>query len=440
MQKPVRFFMIALMMGALAACNLPAASTITPTVSSEPANLTPSAQPATETAPPATATVETPPTASVPAPSDTPAGSPATGLAVPLYQINMLNTNDGWGWATGQGDTSQLLRTADGGQTWTDVTPQGQFTYYGSFFLNAQAAWLLFYNSGSNKGGAMRTTDGGKNWSTLPENDLLGNARLQFTSPDEGLAETAGVGAGNAYLNFYRTRDGGLSWEPVLITAPSPEPGLPPGTVHLCNICGDSLYYDPARAIIAYGDLASDPAGVVRLSISTDLGQSWKDLKLPLPDPKYADGLVAPIAPTFFGSEGVLPVNIIKYNTDGSLAFSVLVLYASHDGGQSWQADPALLENQDAQINSVEVLSEKIAIVRCNKNLCSTSDGAQSWQSLASSLDFSQAAAGPDYISQFSFVDPSNGWAISGESGATNLWKTTDGGASWTKLSPALVK
>jgi len=457
MQKPVYLFVICTMLvGGLAACSLPGATTIAPTAATGQSIVTQAALSSAETVlpsekavPPATKTTLPPVQTALPATKTTfpptqtslpPTETHAPGPAQTLDQIQMLNANDGWGWASKAGNITQLLRTADGGQTWLDVSPQGEYVYYGSFFLNSQAAWLPFYNSASNAGGLLHTTDGGQTWGSLPQTDILQNAWIEFTSLTEGLAETTGVGAGNAYLNYYQTIDGGATWKPILLTAPTPEPGLAAGTIHLCNICGDSLYYDAARVIITYGDMASDPVGVARLSISTDLGKHWKALRLPLPDQKYAEGSVAPQSPTFFGAQGLMPVNIIKYNQDGSLGFSVLVMYTTQDGGQSWQAAPATLENERAQIDTVQILSAKDAFVRCGRNLCSTSDGAQTWRHLPDSLNFDQSAAASDYVSQFNFIDPSIGWAISGESGATNLWKSTDGGATWTKLSPTLAK
>jgi photosystem II stability/assembly factor-like uncharacterized protein len=445
MQKPVRFFMIAsLLAGMLAACNLPNTSMVTPTAVVEQPLATQASLPAAKTELLPTETLPPPTSTSIP-----PTVTPTPGPAVMLDQIHMLNVNEGWGWASRAGEMNQLLRTSDGGQTWLDVSPPGsldpktgqaKYSYYDSFFLNPQAAWLVFYDSSSSVGGMLHTSDGGQTWVTLPPNDILQNAKVTFTSPSEGVAETAGLGAGNAYLNYYQTQDGGATWKIIALTAPSPETGLPTGTIHLCNICGDSLYYDPARVIITYGDMASDPVGVVRLSVSTDLGQKWTSLQLPLPD-KYTSGSVAPLSPTFFGQVGLMPVNIIKYNTDGSLGFSVLIMYTSQDGGKSWQAAQGLLENQPSQINTVQVLSVKDVFVRCGKNLCSSSDGAQTWRTLPdNSLNFGQDANPPDYVSQFSFVDPSNGWAISGESGATTLWRSKDGGATWIKTSPTLVR
>ena len=409
----------------------PAIPVVKPT-SAEGQTSGPAAQP---TQAPATSTALPPTQTAVPA-----TATHIPGPAVLLDQIHMQDANAGWAWA---GGSTQLLSTNDGGATWTDVSPKpasgSAYNYYGSFFLDAKTAWLTYYDSTANNGGLLYTKDGGQSWSVLPPNQYLQNARVQFSSATNGVAETADMGAGQAHLTYYQTQDAGNTWTVVAITSPSPEDGMPAGTLHLCNICGDQLYYDPARVIIAQGDMANDPVGVVRVSVSTDLGKKWTNLQLPIPT-KYAGGSVAPMQPVFFGQNGLLPVNIIKYDKQGALTLSAMVMYASQDGGQTWQAAPGTLENPLSQINTVQILSAKDAFVVCGKNLCSTNDGAQTWKTLPASLNFDQSSGADDAVTMVDFIDPANGWAVSGQTGATTLWQSKDGGTTWTKVAPTLNK
>ena len=413
MPKPVILLLIfSLLSGILGACNLPASITLTPTS-------VPAARMAQATSRP----TKTPIATQTPAPTPLP--------PVHLTQIKMVDSSQGWGWTTRDGLSYQLLRTSDGALHWQDVSPRGNYTYSSSFFLDDRHAWLSFSDPNTGAAGLLRTVDGGLSWVNLPGSEISQNTWLQFSSPEVGIAETAGMGAGSAYLNYYQTQDGGATWKPVPILAPNPD--QPEGTVHLCNICGDTLYYDSARLIIAYGDMASEPVGFLRLSVSVDLGKHWQELKIALPE-KYAAGSVMPFSPTFFGSDGVMPINLSKSNPDGTPGLSALVMYMTHDGGLSWQAAPALLESDRIQVDAVQVLSPKVAFVRCGRNLCATQDGAQTWQKLPDNLNFDQSAGGPDYISQYTFIDAMNGWAISGESGSSLLWHTTDGGKTWQKV------
>ena len=95
-----------------------------------------------------------------------------------------------------------------------------------------------------------------------------------------------------------------MTWTPVVITSPYPDNNLPPGTIHLCNICGGGInYYPPTKVIITVGDMADEKAkGAVRLSLSTNLGKSWRELELPVPD-QYRDGLAGPLSPIFSAAQ-----------------------------------------------------------------------------------------------------------------------------------------
>ena len=137
-----------------------------------------------------------------------------------------------------------------------------------------------------------------------------------------------------------------MTWTPVLMVSPYPDNNLPPATIHLCNLCGDGIsYYPPTKVIITHGDHGDEqPKGAVRLSLSMNLGNSWRDLRLPVPE-KYPDGLAAPLSPVFFDDkEGLLAAHILKRNADDTLAYSVLVFYASDDGGITWTARPGIIE------------------------------------------------------------------------------------------------
>ena len=439
----IKLIVLLFVLASLGACNLPVPSAVTPTTApAQPASTQVLQKPAE--APIATATTTVAPATSTTQPTQAPAlasatALPLTGSAIQLNQVHMLPGGVGWGWATRNGNMNWLLRTSDGGLSWSDASPVGDYVYAGSYFLTDQDAWLSTYNASTNTGGLLRTQDGGKTWETLPPNDILQNAMFEFKNPSIGLAETADMGAGNAYLKYYQTQDSGQTWQVVPLVAPSPEPSLQIGTVHLCNICGDSLYFDGSHTLITYGDMASEPVGAVRFSLSNDLGQHWKDFKLALPA-AYAAGAVMPLMPAFFETQGFLPVSVIKFNADGTPEFSILLTYTSQDDGQTWLVAPGILKNLPSHVDNVQIISAQQAFVRCGSDLCVTSDAAQTWTTLPKSLNFDMNADEQSYVSQIRFADSSNGYAISGPNNNPSLWKTSDGGQTWVQLSPILLK
>jgi photosystem II stability/assembly factor-like uncharacterized protein len=386
-----------------------------------------------------------PPTQTPLPPSETstpePTPVPVRGFSV----VHMLDENGGWAWINKPDNNPALLHTSDGGLIWIYVTPPNLTVIAsGSFFLDAQTAWVQLYDPATFAYGLVRSQDGGTTWETI--NAKLPfpiNPGISFYSSNDGWAETYDVGAGQAYVGLYKTQDGGATWSQVMLSDPSGAAGDNSGILHLCNICGDRFYYDNIRMIIIYGDLANEAAGMVRLAASFDQGVTWKSMALSFPSNRFSDGLVAPKLPEFFNDiDGLLPVGILKYNQEGATDYSVLAIYATYDGGQTWQPYPSVLEDLGGVQNpsiDIDFVSAQMAFVPCGDDLCVSQDGAQTWQPLHSNLHFTYTE-GIEYVGGFHFVDPSTGWALTFNDSQSSLWKTSDGGVTWVKLAPGLAQ
>ena len=98
-----------------------------------------------------------------PAPTVTPAaptpvltalpGRLQPGSPVQIAAIRMLDAQQGWGIGNrGTGRQDAILRTADGGLTWRDVTPPlpenlaGSTRQAAAAFTDAQHAWVTYFN------------------------------------------------------------------------------------------------------------------------------------------------------------------------------------------------------------------------------------------------------------------------------------------------------
>jgi len=411
MKKTAIPILLGLVLGLLAAC-------------SRPASLTPTALP--------TASTPVVPTSSPLPPAAAPA--PITSLT----GLNMMDAGTGWAWATRPDNSASLLYTRDGGQTWSDVTPNLPVVSFGGFFLDAQTAWVQSYDSDKNTNSLVFTADAGKSWKVTNPDLPFSNAGLTFQSATTGWAETYDVGAGQAYVKLYLTQDGGATWTQAALTDPVSGQAGPDGALHLCNICGDTFSYDPARTVVTSGELANEPSGSVNLSISTDTGKTWKNLKLPLPGSQFKGFVNAPQMPVFFSAlDGLLPVYLVDDAASAPTSPRIAV-YVTADGGLTWKARPTFVENA-AAFGQVNFVSLQDGFTRCGPDLCATHDGAQTWTDLApSGLDFSSSAT-TDYVFKFDFADAQTGWAITTDGTTATLWKTADGGATWTKLAPVLA-
>ena len=363
--------------------------------------------------------------------TDTVTSISATAAPSPSFTgLKMIDVIHGWAWT----NSNRLLLTSDGGKTWVDRTPEGQVWSEGAFYLDAQTAWLPIFLKDNNRNGLLHTSDGGQTWTQYPYGP---GSNLHFTDGLNGWAEAALPGAGNVYYTLSETHDGGASWKPIPVTQPQPEIGLPPGTLHLCNMCNDSFYYDPGRLIIVYGDMASmQPGGSVRMQVSFDLGKTWQTQKLPLPK-ENADAVVAPDRPTFFGDKnGLLPVRFVKMNSDGSFVYQRLAFYATQDGGESWSLRSGVIDTQ-ASFGQMQIVSPQDVFAICGNALCASHDGAQTLQPVASNLEFTQTDTRS--IALLDFLEASTGWALLTENESSTLYKTADGGKTWNKIAPSIT-
>lgn len=384
--------------------------------------------------PPATVPHSDTPT---PALTDTDTPLPVTPApAPPLTGLHMLDKDNGWAWT----EVGQLLRTSDGGQTWSDRSAGAGSGPEGGFFLDSQTAWQPILVKASGKFGLLHTSDGGQTWTQIsygPQNFLGPAYALHFSDALNGWAESADVAAGSVYIMLSGTRDGGKTWAPIPVKGPTAEAGLPPGTLHLCDICEDSLYYDPGRIIIVHGDEASmESTGAVRMQVSFNLGNTWQSQSLPLPK-NASDAIVGHTSATFFGDEnGLLSVQLMKMDNNGNSVYQRLAFYATQDGGVSWSLLPGVLDNV-AMFPQMQVISPEVILALCGNSLFASHDGAQTWHQLASNLDFSQTDTRS--VSAMEFVDASTGWALIRQNESSLLYKTTDGGVTWNQINPLLV-
>lgn len=363
------------------------------------------------------------------------ATAPDTTIAV-VRAIYFADASKGWILTTLSSANGRILRTTDGGGTWSvDLTV-------------AATNMIDMYFAAENKGiavgkntGTLYYTKNGTTWTAAPapvlsgatytRSDIRGvymidslnacaigwgsmvgaqaSIHLKTTNGGETWTQMVQTGTNRTYDNMYgvyfkdasngvafggasrgsvaeRTTDGGTTWVPI----PFP--------------CGATL-----NSVAGNGNLLTVVGGDGVIFRSTDFGTTW-DLKTPVPSATlYALQFVS--ATTAFGA-----------GFDGTFVKTT-------DGGKSWKGSHAYANMLSPNVNGLHFVDATTGYVACSyRAVMKTTNAGTSW-----TLVMPETTAATVYSYAVHFVDQNLGFvagALSSSNGV--IHKTTDGGSTWT--------
>ncbi len=323
---------------------------------------------------------------------------------------------------TGTEDCAYRLRiymTRDTGRSWREITP-GKFPcetfVHDHVFLNAHRGRLVSNDCSGGEAFLYRTDDGGRNWSRTPVNPASCNAGatllLDFVDRRHGwLGHLEPTSGGDGDLQW--TGDAGRSWSKVH---------------DLPSTWLTELSFRNRRRGYLGGTARMHPN---RLYSSTDRGRDWNRERVKRP-PGYGDATLYYDAPTFTGGAGVLRVSLVK-NRREDIAFHV-----TRDGGRTWRRRTLLRTQARVErrgfVSSLgsSVASDEVwwVIARDAPYIYITTNGGQDWTRRRA-----DELPGPGSLTA---IGPKTAWAtVYDESSERNLlYRTRDGGRTWTRLHP----
>jgi photosystem II stability/assembly factor-like uncharacterized protein len=238
------------------------------------------------------------------------------GQPGPSVPASLANSHVSAGGYAGSGTwalTASGLRLSTAGGGWQTVTPPvGEAsTIAAAYFTDSSSGWVAMYGQPQSDGtvlSAYRTTDGGASWqsATVGSSNLFAPTNptwLSFANQSDGWLEAQTVSSSNfSNANLYRTTDGGATWTALQIP-----------------IAG------PITFVSAEDGFVSGGATGGALYATHDAGASWHAVTLP---GSPTGEIYGPVFST--STDGIVSV------TAPSNAGASTEVYRTTDGGVSW--------------------------------------------------------------------------------------------------------
>jgi photosystem II stability/assembly factor-like uncharacterized protein len=354
----------------------------------------------------------------------------ATDVGGDLRSMKMLTPQVGWA-----ASNARLFWTYDGGNSWKDVTPKtGPSARIESvFFLDLLQGWVLLSNREQQLDVAS-TTNGGTSWSVthlLPAADpspyeLTGHGQLNFADSLHGWMILGIVSSASAHLGvLLDTQDGGRTW------------GWSAGGSGSGNGRVGFVDSNNGWTISPEGD---------ELYVTHDGATTWTEVSLTAPPGMHSTAQPTYELPIFQDSRhGFLPVSFS--GPDDSNA--ELVLFATADGGATWRRNREMRQDGRTWATTFAdsrwiVVAVSNGVLKITRFFSQTKVGAHAVPfSVSSDVSNVSAVAA---VWQISFADENHGWLLSkiqqctiAMTGCAQLLSTTDGGKTWSTITPPQV-
>jgi photosystem II stability/assembly factor-like uncharacterized protein len=344
----------------------------------------------------------------------------------PITQVGLLA--GGRGWAL---NASRLFLTDDAGQHWRDATPRLPRPDVAPNALDVTALgrsdyWVVSYGpTGDAQLTISRSTDDGASWqeSLVPRHGsaAVGDAHLDILTSSRGWL-LARIGVTSA-ANLLATTDGGKTWRYL-------------GTV---PFAGSVRFLDPVHGLAVD---AADTRRAAELYRTTDGGLTWRPVALPSVAGTAA-GSATYDAPQVLDATHAVAA---AWLATGISSARTVVIYATDDGGRTWQARRAPADPNAAHYSvppfPFSAATSADWALYIGPTRYRTRDAGRTWAADQPSPVWLQ-------VLQLTVVSDRQEWALvmhqtchpslgpsTGVCSARTLTSTIDGGAHWTALYP----
>jgi photosystem II stability/assembly factor-like uncharacterized protein len=198
-----------------------------------------------------------------------------------------------------------VWKTADGGRNWQSSSPLNTsdlnetYSVSNVFFASMNTGWILLHvGAGMNHDYVVlyRSTDGGASWSQLINPNTDGGIQgctktgMVFSDGSNGWLTGNCNGVAPGALLF-QTGDGGDTWDPIHLPAPSANPNVFTGMQYACGVRAPFLFGGQIYLGVECMDMSAGPGLSVPFLYRSPLsGNGWTSLAYPGGDIMTLDG------------------------------------------------------------------------------------------------------------------------------------------------------
>lgn len=285
--------------------------------------------------------------------------------------VHMFNDAEGVALGDPTNNAWEILRTTDGGATWTRLTTNipaplaGEFGWVRSFFARGNTIWAgTGANSGTSRVRVLKSTDKGLTWTASPVTSLTGFIdRLAFKDELNGIAFNTKVNSARTAIsevNLIRTADGGATWSPIT------QVNAPAGSFFYEDIDAvDGRYYSvgarfPAVAPFQAADLGASFStdGINWTQISSEFGFTTLDV-ISGASPGITTGYAGFVTEAS-GAGGIFKANSVVTATRDAALQGVLRAYPNPSHSGVFQVETGAYLTGSAQLTVVDAMGRQV--------------------------------------------------------------------------------
>jgi photosystem II stability/assembly factor-like uncharacterized protein len=198
------------------------------------------------------------------------AGVVADEELLEFRDVEAVSDKEAYLLAAGTGPDSRIYKTRDGGKTWTlQFQNNNPAAFYDCFDFWSPTRGLVFSDPVNGRFLGRRTTNGGRTWELLPEQQLDLTGEFGFAASGTCVAtqgqRRAWIGTGGERARILATTDAGNTWTAY----DTPLAGNPAG-----GGVFSVEFRDARHGVLGGGDFSSN-AVLTNFARSTDGGQTW---------------------------------------------------------------------------------------------------------------------------------------------------------------------